>query len=141
MHFLQHIRCLTIFYLLETLSKPISLNRLPNIATNTLSTVCIGTHSFSFLYPYLRPSVSILGVYSCLMMPQGAVEEVLAVSTYVMEGNAVQPLDEVHIKNVQEAANVMTCKVRRYDRGLLQLAVMCDMQQYWKVIHFYIQIF
>ncbi|KAL0018340.1 hypothetical protein WJX77_006201 [Trebouxia sp. C0004] len=41
---------------------------------------------------------------------KGAVEEVLAVSTYIMEGNAVQPLDEIHIKNVQEAANAMTCK-------------------------------
>lgn len=52
--FLQHILSLTIFYLLETLSKPISLKHLPNVATNTLSTtVCIGTHSVSFLYPYL----------------------------------------------------------------------------------------
>lgn len=75
------------------------------------------------------------------MMPQGAVEEVFAVSTYIMEENAVQPLDEVHIKNVQEAANAMTCKVRRYDRGLIQLAVMRNMQQCWKVIHVYIQLF
>lgn len=75
------------------------------------------------------------------MMPQGAVEEILAVSTYIMEGNAVQPLDEIHINNLQEAANAMTCKVRRYDRGLLQQAVMCDTQQRWKVIHLYIQIF
>lgn len=43
---------------------------------------------------------------------QGAIEEVLAVSTYVMEEDTVQPLDEVQINKVQQAANAMASKVR-----------------------------
>ena len=43
---------------------------------------------------------------------QGAIEEVLAVSTYVMEEDTGQPLDEVQINKVQQAANAMASKVR-----------------------------
>ncbi|KAL3134439.1 hypothetical protein ABBQ38_006496 [Trebouxia sp. C0009 RCD-2024] len=45
-----------------------------------------------------------------ILVCKGAIEEVLAVSTYVMEEDTVQPLDEVQINKVQQAANAMASK-------------------------------
>ncbi len=46
-----------------------------------------------------------------LTLTQDAYEEVLAVSTQVMEGQTVQPLHTVQLEKVQQAANALASKV------------------------------